>query len=96
MDINDIPNANGPSSEDLRKALFEKDITTYYAVEAYGYMDGMAAARFLLEEKLIDEMDKVRAAQDAAYDIDPDSAIEHSAMLKGLRIARDLLTQSNR
>ena len=95
MDINEIPNANGPSSEDLRKALFENDISTYYAVEAYGYMDGMSAARFLLEEKLIDEMDKLRILCDKAYEVDPDSARDYTRTLNGLQIARDLITQSN-
>lgn len=95
--MTEIPEAENQNErwKKLRDELHDTDIDTYYAVHSDGHHQGWKGLTVLLENKLIDEMDELRVRQDAAYDVDPDSALEYSAMLRGLQIARNLLTQSN-
>ena len=95
--MNDTPKQETQAEqwEKLRDDLHENDIDTYYAVHTDGHHQGWKALTLILENKMINAMDQLRAAQDAAYENDPDSAIEYNAMIKGLKIAQNLLTQSN-
>jgi hypothetical protein len=78
---------------ELRAALHESDIETYYAVNADGHHDGWKNLTTLLTDKIESHMDDIRALM--RKENDEIGSAKLRGRIDGLRDALQLLTESN-
>jgi len=91
----EIPPANESLDDwpQRRETLRNEDIQTYYAVHSDGHHDGWKNLTQLLNDKIVDLMDKIREKMENTDD-DIDSA-KLRGRIDGLRDALQLITESN-